>query len=186
MNLSRINRKKNKELDQNPAESTQDFVTKFPKLYRKRIIPDETVYLKDDLILYADDELIITKWEALKPRLDFRYGFSCYYPEQGFKISKVYTNEKKFVYTYCDIISTEKNAGEIIFHDLLIDIVIEPGGFVKVLDLDEISVAYEKNLICVNSLLLALNITDKLLKIIYSGGLSRLTAQLDECIKGNI
>ena len=32
-----------------------------PILYRKRLIPEECVQLKDDIILFQDDKLIITK-----------------------------------------------------------------------------------------------------------------------------
>lgn len=37
-------------------------------LYRKRIIPDECILLKDDLILSCDEEHIITTWKALRPK----------------------------------------------------------------------------------------------------------------------
>ena len=40
-------------------------------IYRKRIIPDECILLKNDTILEATDEYIITKWETLKPRRAF-------------------------------------------------------------------------------------------------------------------
>jgi hypothetical protein len=36
------------------------------KLYRKRIIPAECKYLKDDVIVQSDDEMIVTT-EHLKP-----------------------------------------------------------------------------------------------------------------------
>ena len=39
-------------------------------LYRKRLIPDELVHLKDDVVLYHDDTVIITKWKTIKPRKD--------------------------------------------------------------------------------------------------------------------
>lgn len=153
------------------------------KLYRKRIIPDEMIYLKDDIILFNDNETIITKWESLKRRSDFKYGFSCYYLSHGYKISKFFTSSWEYLYTYCDIISAEQKPGEIIFHDMLIDVIVMPDGFVKVLDLDEISEAYEGKLISTESLLSALNNADKLLKIIYSGGLQRLTAKMDGFIE---
>jgi len=31
------------------------------KIYRRRFIPDETIFLKDDVIIYADEQRIITK-----------------------------------------------------------------------------------------------------------------------------
>ena len=41
-------------------------------LYRKRFIPCETNYLKDDKIVYMDENIIITKWDTLKPRKDIK------------------------------------------------------------------------------------------------------------------
>ena len=38
------------------------------KLYRKRIIPAECVYLKDDILLYRDSDVIVTKWYTLRPK----------------------------------------------------------------------------------------------------------------------
>lgn len=43
-------------------------------LYRRRYMPDETVELKDDLILYRDDNILVTKWNILKPRKDIDHG----------------------------------------------------------------------------------------------------------------
>ena len=47
-------------------------------LYRKRIIPKECVLLKDDIILFRDENIIITKWNALKPKKNLHHGYSCY------------------------------------------------------------------------------------------------------------
>ena len=38
-----------------------------PLLYRKRYIPLEVKSLNDDEILFADDEIIVTKWNTFKP-----------------------------------------------------------------------------------------------------------------------
>jgi hypothetical protein len=152
------------------------------KLFRQRLIPKEIVYLKDDIILYQEPEILITGWETLKPKADFKYGFSCYYIYEGYKISRVYTADKKYLYTYCDIISSDVISNVYIFLDMLVDIVIKPNGYVQVLDLDELSLACEKKLITVSALLLTLNKADRLLKTIYAGKLPRVTAKLDECI----
>ena len=95
-------------------------------LYRRRYMPDETVELKDDLILYRDDNILVTKWNILKPRKDIDHGISVYYMKDGFKISKVFDANDKLVYWYCDIIETEYRPEEntYIFHDLLIDVLI--------------------------------------------------------------
>ena len=36
-----------------------------PILYRDRLIPKESVRLENDILLYQDDNIIITKWHAL-------------------------------------------------------------------------------------------------------------------------
>ncbi len=48
-----------------------------PLLYRKRYIPLEVKSLNDDEILFADDEIIVTKWNTFKPKKDFSNGISC-------------------------------------------------------------------------------------------------------------
>ena len=45
-----------------------------PVLYRKRLIPDECVRLKDDEILSFDDDIIVTKWCTLHPKHDLDHG----------------------------------------------------------------------------------------------------------------
>ena len=34
------------------------------KIYRKRMIPDECILLKDDIILEKTDDIIVTKWNT--------------------------------------------------------------------------------------------------------------------------
>ena len=46
-----------------------------PVLYRRRLIPDECVPLKDDVILLCKPDLLVTGWRALKPRRDLHHGF---------------------------------------------------------------------------------------------------------------
>ncbi len=59
-----------------------------PTLYRRRIIPDECILLKDDVILSCDEERIVTSWHALHPKKDLHHGGSCYFLKEGFKVSK--------------------------------------------------------------------------------------------------
>lgn len=60
------------------------------KIYRRRMIPDECILLKDDIILEQTKDLIVTKWNTLKPRRDFHHGYSCYFLSYGYKVSKLY------------------------------------------------------------------------------------------------
>ncbi|MBE5935833.1 MAG: DUF402 domain-containing protein [Lachnospiraceae bacterium] len=140
-------------------------------LYRKRFIPDETNYLKDDIIVYKDDHIIITKWDTLKPRKDIKRGMSVYFLDKGYKVSKLYSPEDEVVYWYCDIVKTiineEKN--EYIFEDLLLDVVVYEDGHAEVLDADELADAVEKKFIPLEYVSMALRQMHDLLNIIYGG-----------------
>lgn len=151
-------------------------------LYRKRIIPAELICLKDDEIVFSDENKIITKWHTLKPRADFARGCSCYFLKKGFKVSKFIDSQGVCLYYYCDIIETEYLAKEhsYIFHDLLVDIIVYPNGFVKVVDLAEIPEALDKNLLDVELAKKALKRTDNLLHIIYNAQFELLTKELGE------
>ena len=63
---------------------------KRPILYRKRLIPEECILLKDDELLYRDEKKIITRWNTLRPKKDLHHGFSCYFLDKGIKVSKFY------------------------------------------------------------------------------------------------
>lgn len=143
------------------------------KLYRKRFIPYEIIHLKDDKILFFSEDLIITKWCALKPRPDISKGISAYFMDKGFKLSKIYNSMNQVVYWYCDIILTKKdiNNHNIIFDDLLVDVIIYENGSIKVVDIGELADALEQKLIDVQVATLALQNLSSLLDIIYSGDL---------------
>lgn len=74
-----------------------------PTLYRNRLIPLESILLTNDEILYHDDKKIITFWKTLHPKSDLAYGYSCYFLDRGFKISRFYSHSHDFMYWYCDI-----------------------------------------------------------------------------------
>lgn len=153
----------------------------YPSLYRKRIIPDECVLLKGDLILSYENDIMVTKWKALKPRKDLHHGYSCYYFKEGYKISKFYKEDGSFLYYYCDIIDCEDRASDnsLIITDLLADVIVYPDGFVKVVDLDELAEVLGTGLLepaRIKKCLVSLN---SLLSQIYSGSFSGLTAPID-------
>ena len=152
-------------------------------LYRKRFIPNEIKPLTDDKILYADDSVIITSWNTLKPRTDFASGISVYYRKEGFKISYHYGADGTFTRWYCDIVAESETTDGLIFSDLLIDVVIFPDGTVRVVDLDETADALEQGLITADMLAGALRSTNNLLTYIYQGRFSELTACIADYIK---
>ena len=153
-----------------------------PILYRKRIIPDECVLLKDDIIISCDEDRIVTKWNALHPKKDLHHGASCYFLKEGFKVSKFCKEDDSLMYWYCDIVDFhyEKMTNELIVTDLLADVIIYPDGFVKVVDIDEMVEALESRSISLDTLKTSLVNLDRLLGIIYSKNFDSLTKYINE------
>lgn len=158
-----------------------------PTLYRKRIIPDEIVLLDKDEILYADENRIVTKWNTIKPKKTLHHGCSCYFLDEGFKVSKFYREDGSLIYWYCDIISYTYDAKEnsYVFTDLLADVLVYPDGEVQVVDVGEIADALSANTLTVEQMIPALRSLDKLLNIIYSGEFSKIQNKIDEIEKEN-
>lgn len=152
------------------------------KLYRKRLIPEETVLLDRDRIIRGDSDTLITAWECIRPKAVLASGFSCYYFKEGFKISRFYDHDGNFMYWYCDIIHTEHKDDSYVFTDLLADVVIKPDGSVKILDLDELADAFEQGLISGEYMTQALRQLHCLLGHIYAGSFDALAAPLLEAI----
>lgn len=151
-------------------------------LYRRRLIPNEVVHLKDDVVLYHDDTIIITKWKTIKPRKDMDHGFSAYLLKEGIKVSKFYRADNSLLYWYCDIVDYEYDAATNSYTstDLLTDVVLYPDGQIRVLDLDELAEASVKDLINKDQLHSALVRTDKLLNVMYRNEFGKYTDLIDE------
>lgn len=150
-------------------------------LYRRRLIPDEIVHLKDDVVLYHDDTVIITKWKTIKPRRDMDHGFSAYLLKEGIKVSKFYRADNSLLYWYCDIVDYEYDAttNSYTSTDLLTDVVLYPDGQIRVLDLDELAEASVKDMITKDQLHSALVRTDKLLNTMYQKTFDQYTKLID-------
>ncbi|MCR5676018.1 MAG: DUF402 domain-containing protein [Lachnospiraceae bacterium] len=151
-----------------------------PILYRKRIIPDECVLLKDDQILFHDDTVIVTGWKALHPKPDLSCGFSCYYLHEGCKISKFCREDHSLIYWYCDIVDYGPGVrdGELVVTDLLADVIVRPDGTLRVVDLDELADAFDRGLIDRKQLTTSLNSLSRLLDRIYADGIEALAAPI--------
>ena len=151
-----------------------------PILYRRRIIPEECILLKDDIIQSCDEERIVTTWNALHPKKDLHHGSSCYFLKEGFKVSKFCREDDSLLYWYCDIVDFNYDPvkNTMIVTDLLADVIIYPDGFVKVVDLDELVTALESRSISLDTLKTGLMKLDKLLNIIYAGEFDRLKSYL--------
>ena len=151
------------------------------KLYRQRLIPPEIILLKDDIIVAQDDEVVITRWNTLNPKTEFSHGCSCYFLKEGLKVSKFYRADDSLLYWYIDIV--ELTFGEaqdtLICTDLLADVIIYPDGRMKVVDLDELAEALERNLITKEQMTSCLRNLSHLLTMIYRDKFDRLQARLD-------
>ncbi len=152
-----------------------------PKLFRKRIIPMECVALSDDELLFMDSGHIVTKWNTLKPKKVLHHGLSCYYLNEGYKVSKFMKKDGSLLYWYCDIVSHEYDpkTDTYVFTDLLADVVIYPDGSVRVIDLDEVGTALSDGLITKEQCIALLNSLSSLLNIIYGGSFDKMQEYLE-------
>lgn len=152
------------------------------KLYRKRLIPEECILLEDDVILHMDQEVIITKWNTLRPKKTLHHGYSCYFLERGYKVSKFYDHEGNLISWYCDIITHDYDAATntYVFTDLLVDVIVYPDGSVRVVDLDELADACRDGLLSAENLQKSLRRTDKLLSLIYKGAFGKLQKYIED------
>jgi len=140
-------------------------------ILRKRFIPYETVDISSDEMLYRDDELIITRWKAIRPRTDIGRGVSFAFLKDGYKISRFYDPQGNFVYWYCDVIDVEYDAARDTYTliDLLVDVKILPNGEVRVLDIDEVADALDENIITKEQASDSMRKLHKLLDLVYRG-----------------
>lgn len=151
------------------------------KLYRQRLIPAECILLKDDIIVYQDDEVLITKWNTINPKTQFSHGCSCYFFKEGIKVSKMYRADNSLLHWYCDIVdySYDETEESLTVVDLLADVIISPEGRMKVVDLDELAEALERDLITKEQMTTCLRNLNHLLTLFYRDKFDRLQARLD-------
>ncbi len=150
-------------------------------LYRRRLIPDECILLKDDKIVSQNDSIVITRWDTLNPKAQFQYGASCYFLKEGFKVSKFYRSDGSLFCWYCDIMQYDYDAAAntLVATDLLADVIIQPDGTVKVVDLDELADAFEQGLLSASALKTALRQLNHLRSLIYENQFRLLQNELD-------
>lgn len=150
-------------------------------LYRRRLIPEECVPLIHDAILSCSQDVLVTSWKTLRPKKEMDHGFSCYYLKEGYKISRFYRADHSLYCCYCDIISPDYEADthSLTVTDLLVDVIVSPEGFVRVVDVDELVTALDAQLLSMEQLKAALSSLDRLLSLIYAGKLPQLLAPMD-------
>ncbi len=149
----------------------------YPTLYRRRLIPDECIRLKDDTILYMDDKILVTSWKTLKPRKDFHHGYSCYFFEDGIKVSQFLKEDGSLLYWYCDIVTFERNEEEntLTVIDLLADVTVDALDVMNVLDIDELCEAKEKEMITENQFFISVKQLGSLIATIQKGEFGKYT-----------
>jgi len=142
-----------------------------PKIFRTRYIPFETVDISSDELLYIDEDILITRWKAIKPRADISGGISYTFLKEGIKISRFYDAESRFAYWYCDIIDVkyDRELDQYTLIDLLLDVKLMPDGTMKVLDADELAIALEQELITQEQACRSLKKMDSILQSVYNG-----------------
>lgn len=146
------------------------------QLFRRRLIPNECILLKDDVIMFRSDDHIITTWTTLNPKVSFHHGCSCYFLKEGFKLSKFYRQDGSLLYWYCDIVDYQwsKTQDVLTVTDLLADVIIYPDGKHKVVDLDELADALNDGIITNSQLQKSLRRLDKFLSYIYNDNFAQL------------
>lgn len=151
------------------------------KLYRRRLIPAECLLLKDDIIVEQNEEVLITKWKTIRPKPDFSHGCSCYFLQEGIKVSKIYRGDGSLVYWYCDIVdyAYDADSRSLTVIDLLADVILYPDGRMEVVDLDELAEAMERELITKEQMTTCLRNLNHLLSMIYRDKFDRLQARLN-------
>lgn len=151
-------------------------------IFRKRIIPSECILLKEDEIIKANHDVVITRWKTLHPKKEFSHGCSCYFLNRGIKVSKFYRHDGSLLYWYCDIVDYEflEDSQALSVTDLLADVIIYPDGTINVVDLDELAGALEKGLISDSQMCCCLRRLNDLLTLIYRNEFDSLQNELEK------
>lgn len=151
------------------------------QIYRRRLIPDELILLKDDVVLEQGEEIILTKWKTIRPKTAFSHGCSCYFLRDGIKVSKFYRADGSLLYWYCDVVSYDydRENNVLTVTDLLADVIVYPDGAVRVVDLDEVAEAFEKGILSKEQMSACLRQLNDLLSYIYRDKFERLQEHLE-------
>lgn len=141
------------------------------KLYRKRYIPDEITFLKDDRFTMLTDEYLRSEWKTIRPKAEYASGCSLYCFKKGWKISRMIGKDGETKYWYCDICEYkfDEKDNKIVYNDLLFDVIISVDGGVRVVDCNEAADALMAGLITKEQMAFALNALDELLNMIQFG-----------------
>ncbi|MFQ9150247.1 MAG: DUF402 domain-containing protein [Blautia sp.] len=154
---------------------------KRPILYRKRLIPEECILLKDDELLYRDEKRSSPDGIPYGRKKTCTMVFPAIFLTKASKSASFIKADGSLICWYCDIVthSYDKATDTYVFTDLLADVLVYPDGRVKVVDLDELSEANETGLLNLENLHKALRTTNALLTEIYAGRFEVFTAPIN-------
>lgn len=151
------------------------------KLYRRRYIPDELVFLKDDKFTMLTERYLRTEWKTIRPKAEYAGGRSVFCFDKGWKISRMIGKNGETKYWYCDICEFEFNEQEntIVYNDLLFDVVVDLDGRIRVVDCNEAAQALSEGLISDKQMIFALNSLDEILNMLQYGNFDDYKAMLE-------
>jgi predicted RNA-binding protein associated with RNAse of E/G family len=138
-----------------------------PKRYKKKLFPPAIIDISSDILYFFNKELMVTGWapEVDDPTEGVASVISFIFLEKGFQISKKFDKNNTFLYWYCDIIDVESDQENNIYTitDLVVDVVVYPDNYVRIIDLDELANLIEQDGLDKKLLLKALRNLDNLL-----------------------
>jgi hypothetical protein len=142
-----------------------------PTILRKRFIPPETIDISNDELVYRDENVLITRWTAIRPRPDISAGVSYTFINDGYKISRFYDGDRNFAFWYCDIVEViyEEDTDTYTIVDLLLDVKVMGDGSYKILDIEELADTLNRSCITNEQAAKALKCLDNLIKMINTG-----------------
>ncbi len=154
------------------------------EIYRRRYIPAELIFLKDDEVLhYEPGKLLVTRWSTINPKAAFATGTSAFFIDKCIKVTKLRDEHGNFCMWYCDIVETEETPGRIVYNDLLFDVIEKPDGTVQVVDIGEAADAFDTGLITKEQLLKGMYALENLLSSIRDGSFNAMKKTVEDAEK---
>jgi predicted RNA-binding protein associated with RNAse of E/G family len=95
-----------------------------------------------------------------------RIFLTYYFVRKGYTISKVFRRSGEFLYYYCDVMEM-RQVGKLryVMVDLLLDLIIEPEGHYRLIDIDEFADSLEKGVLKKRQQLHALRTLDLMTRL---------------------
>lgn len=116
-----------------------------PEMERERVFLGETNLLKEDVMIYRDNELLVVRWDTINRNKVFAKGISFYFPEEKIKVSALFDKDGGLVKYYCEVVEADynKDSDKYVFRDLIVDVDLYEDGTYEELDEDQLKIALE-------------------------------------------